>query len=113
MLPLIQKLESKPRGFSFDGMSHPLESSLSNRGVWLLCFGPYLFVGIARRKDHILCREAPLSHPDAGSLKVLEHKTPRICGEQGSRDVVLMQNLAYLSTRSGEYRLGHRASLSL
>jgi hypothetical protein len=60
-----------------------------------------------------LGREAPLSLPDAGSLKVLEHKTPRICGEQGSRDVVLMQNLAHLSTRSGEYRLGHRASLSL
>src|SRR5215218_7542340 len=100
MLPLIQKLESKPHGFSFDGMSHPLESSLSNRGVWLLCFGPYHFVGIARRKVHILCREAPLSHPDAGSLKVLKHKTPRICGEQGSRDVVLMQNLAHLSTEA-------------
>ena len=71
--------------YSFDGISNPLISSSSNRSVWLLRLGPYILVGIARRKDRILCREVPLSHPDAGSLKVLEH----ICRESvGIREVV-------------------------
>lgn len=60
-----------------------------------------------RCNDHILCREAPLSHPDAGSLKVLEHKMPRICGGGGSRDVVLKHYPAHFSSPSGAYQLGH------
>jgi hypothetical protein len=46
-------------------------------------------------------------HPDAGILKVLEHKMPRIYGGQGSRDVTFKQCPARLSSRDGEYRLGH------
>src|SRR5215213_2506703 len=78
-------------------MSNPLMSSSSNRSAWLLRLGRYLLVEIARHKDRILCRAVPLSHPDAGSLKVLEHKMPRICGEQGSRDVVLKHNPTHLA----------------
>src|SRR5215210_1097152 len=56
-----------------------------------------LYVGNDRRKNHILCRAEPLSHPDAGSPEVLEHKMPGICGEQGSRDVVLKHNPTHLA----------------
>jgi len=73
--------------------------------------GPYLFVGNARRTDHILRREAPVGHPDAGSLKVLEYKMSRICGEQGSRDVVLMQIL--LTSPLEVVNTGSATSLSL
>src|SRR5215213_7447886 len=62
-----------------------------------------LIVGIPRRKDHILGREAPLSHPDAGSIKVLNPKMPRICGGGGSRDIVFKHYPAHLSSRNGEH----------
>src|SRR5215212_400088 len=66
-----------------------------------------VIVGITRRKDHVLCREAPVGHPDAGSLKVLKLKMSRICGGRGSRGVVFKHNPAHLSSRSGEIRLGY------